>query len=217
MSASLKAPHLRVVGQAVGELSDADLVEALLRHEPWAAERVWRRHSAPVFGLIGRCLGFRTDTEALTQLVFLKLFAEVDRLQSPHNLSRALYAGAVRVLRRELFRRRLRRLIGRSRPSATLEDVATIADPKVREAVCSFYELLDALPSASRIMLVLGRVEGLTPVEIAEVMDMPLLKVQRRLARDQQRAQSILRLSPALAAYKVVERDAEPNLMPEGA
>jgi len=217
MSASLKAPHLRVVGHAVGELSDAELVEALLRHEPWAAERVWRRHSAQVFGLIGRCLGFRTDTEALTQLVFLRLFAEVDRLKSPHNLSRALYAGAVRVLRRELFRRRLRRLIGASRPSATPEDVATIADPKMREAVCCFYELLDALPSVSRLLLVLGRVEGLSPVEIAEVMDMPLLKVQRKLARDQQRALSILRLSPVLAGYKVVAPDSDPDLMPEGA
>ncbi len=218
MSASLRVPHLRVVSdRTFGELSDPALTDALLRREPWAAESVWQRYSPLVFSLMRNCLGFRSDAEELTQQTFLRLFARVEVLEVPRALKSVLYSGAVQLLRGQLWRRRLRAVVGCGRPSASPEDVMGIADSRAREAICTFYDTLDALSATDRILLILRQIEGLSAVEIAEVMGWPLSKVQRRVARAVRRVHVSFIEDAWLTPRVHSDRPSDQGLQPEGA
>src|SRR5216110_3266241 len=68
-------------GESAASPRERELVAALGRGEPWAAEEVWDRHAAGVRRLITRALGPRTEVEDLTQETFMRIFSRIGVLR----------------------------------------------------------------------------------------------------------------------------------------
>src|SRR5690242_17075451 len=60
---------------------ELDLVAALGRGEPWAAQEVWERHASRVRRLMIRALGPLTEVDDLTQEVFMRIFSRIGILR----------------------------------------------------------------------------------------------------------------------------------------
>src|SRR4051812_27637309 len=72
-----------------------ELVAALGRGEPWAAQEVWDRHAGSVRRLMARALGPRPEVEDLTQEVFMRVFSRIGALRDPGALREFVIAVAV--------------------------------------------------------------------------------------------------------------------------
>lgn len=178
------APHLRVVSdRSPGELSEAGLTEALQRREPWAAEVAWKRHSSAVYGLFTRGLGRGADVESLTQEVFLRLFTRIGSLEEPAALRSFIYSHAVTLMRRELWRRKLRRYLPARKRGIVYEETRWQLDRPSRLVLSRLYAVLDQLSPSDRTLFTLRELEGLGYGEIAEVLGKSVGTVKRRVAR----------------------------------
>src|SRR3954462_13401142 len=116
-----------------------ELVEALGRGEPWAAQEVWDRHAASVHRLMSRALGPRPEVEDLTQEVFMRVFSRIRGLRDPRALREFVVAVAVNVLKRELRRRWVRRKVLLSDSGSVPEIEAPRVDAEAREALGRCY------------------------------------------------------------------------------
>lgn len=203
-----RAAHLRVVGEhAPAELSEASLARALQRGEPWAAEAVWKRYCACIYGMLARGLGRGAEPESLTQAVFFRAFTHIRSLEEPAALRNFLYSQAAVVLRRELTKRRLRRWFGKSRRFLGRDEARWQPERASRPVLSRLYEVLAQLSPSERVLFSLSQLEGLSDAEVAEVLGKPVAFVKRKLARVSARLEVLVRCDPLLDRYV-----AEPRL-----
>ncbi|HET9930990.1 MAG TPA: sigma-70 family RNA polymerase sigma factor [Polyangiaceae bacterium] len=182
------------------DVNDAVLRRALLRRERWAAAAVWKRFSPRVFSIFSRSLPRSKASEELTQEVMLHALDEASRARRVKCLGSLVYGQAARVLRREFRRDAFRRRYWpRSRAKAA--ELVLVADRTERAALLKLYDALDQLSAADRVLFVLHEFELLSDVEIADALDLPLLKTRKRLARALGRIESEVDCDPLLAAY----------------
>lgn len=211
-----RVPHLRIVGDRTpGELSEASLSEALRRREPWAAEAVWKRHAPSVYGLLARGLGRGAEPEVLTQAVFLRVFARIRSLHEPSALKSFVYSHAAVVLRRELRKRWLRRVLSRRR-ALTADEARWLLDRPARLVLARLYEVLDQLSPGDRVIFSLRELEGLSHAQLAEVLGKPVSSVKRRVTRINGRLEVMVRSDPLLDHYVVQTRPCDADRL-EGA
>jgi RNA polymerase sigma-70 factor (ECF subfamily) len=191
-----------------GELSEALLAEALLRREPWAAETVWRHHAPAIFAFLGRGLGRSADIEQLTQEVFLRVLTRIKSLNDPSALQNFIYSLAVGVMRRELRRSALRRLLPRRRRQAG-DAEAEWLDRESRSVLTRLYEVLDELSPLDRIIFVLRQIEGFSYAEMAEVLARPAATLRRKFERIDARVEALVQADPLLEHYLAHAREFE--------
>lgn len=132
-----------------------------------------------VFSVALRFLRDRAAAEELAQDVFLQLFRRLDQMDSP--------AHAVWWLRRAICHRAIDELRKRKlRPRIPLQSVA---EPRDNSAPPDIFlrqrlqELVDGLPEKARMVVVLRYQEDLDPLEIAEMLQMPVSTVKSHLHR----------------------------------
>ena len=65
--------------------------------------------------------------------------------------------------------------------------------------IAAFRRLLDRLPEKKRTVFVLHEIEGLAPVEIAAIVDAPVLTVRTRLFYARRELAELMREEPTLA------------------
>jgi len=192
---------LRLVGGAASEPDDRELVRALSAGEPWAFRATWNRYAGLVYGLIDRALGSATESEDLTQDVFLIFFRAPGRLRNPYALRSFLCSSAVRRLRSHLRSKHVRRILLVLDPK-TLSAIAVRGeDSEGREALERFYALLDTLRPVDRIAYCLRHIEGLKLEEIASITATSLATVKRRLRRASAHVEGLAKADPDLACY----------------
>lgn len=192
-------PALRLVPKAPVAIDDGALVRALREGSPGAPELLWDRYASVVRGLLRRSLGPEDEVEDLVQDVFLRFFSRMGRLREPAALRSFLLGIAVRVLRSELRRRRVRRRFGGGRDSlrSDLADaVGSNAEPAWR-----MRWLLDQLKPETKILFLLRYVEGLDVAEIASTLEVSLATAKRRLRRANDTIASLAGQDPLLAQY----------------
>ena len=80
----------------------------LVAREPWAIAETWRRFAPMVLLTAERSLGSRIEAEDIVQEVFWRVFRKAQTLRDPERLRSFIYSFAVRVLKAELRRRRVR-------------------------------------------------------------------------------------------------------------
>ena len=138
-----------------------------------------RGHQAMVFGLAYHFLHDRGLAEELAQEVFLELFRQFDRIESPAHL--------VFWLRKVASRRCIDQIRRRSFwPKLRLDEVPEPAmktdgrDPMLSRALA---RLVASLPEKPRMVVILRYQEDLAPAEIAQVLDMPVATVKSHLQR----------------------------------
>jgi RNA polymerase sigma-70 factor, ECF subfamily len=174
-------------GEAQPNPAEIELVEALGRGEPWAAEEVWDRHAGSVRRLMARALGPGPEVDDLTQEVFMRIFSRIRILRAPGALRQFVIAVAVNVLRRDLRRRWIRRKVLLS-DSGSLPDIeAPGADPEAREALARCYAILDKLGARERAAFVLRYMEERTLEEVAMALGVSLSTAKRLVNRSSER------------------------------
>jgi RNA polymerase sigma-70 factor (ECF subfamily) len=180
------------VSTTAGEAGKANseqiqLVDALRRGEPWAAQEVWDRHAASVHRLMSRALGPRPEVEDLTQEVFMRVFSGIRGLREPNALREFVLAVAVNALKGELRRRWVRRKVSLSDSGSVPEIEAPRVDAEAREALGRCYAILDKLSARERAAFVLRYMEERSLEEVATGLGVSLSTAKRLVSRSSAR------------------------------
>lgn len=132
-----------------------------------------------VFSIAFRFLHDRAVAEELAQDVFLKLYRELPRLQSPEHVKfwlRKVISHRAMDYARSAHRRR----------EVALEE---IPEPAVRQSGgdllldASLRKLVASLPEEARMVIVLRYQEDMEPTEIAGALGLPVATIKSRLRR----------------------------------
>jgi RNA polymerase sigma-70 factor (ECF subfamily) len=182
-------------------LDDADLVRAFSGGENWAARAIWNRHAPMVYRLLERALGPNGEVEDLTQDVFLRAFAALPSLRDVEALRSFIYSVALRTLKWELRRRRVRRILRLSNTGQLPDLPVRGVDSEARQLLARFYGLLEQLRVNDRAAFVLRHMEGLTLEEIADRMGVSLATVKRWVSRASQDVSALVDGDRELSAY----------------
>jgi RNA polymerase sigma-70 factor (ECF subfamily) len=154
-------------------------------------ETVVREHQSIVFSLAYHFTGDRAVAEELAQDVFLELYRHFNELRSSKHVVYWLRKVASRKCIDQARRRKLR-------SAANLEDAPEpfawmpAEDPMLKRYI---EQLLARLAETPRMIVILRYQEGLEPMEIADLLEMPVATVKSHL----QRALELLRRKVAAA------------------
>jgi RNA polymerase sigma-70 factor (ECF subfamily) len=180
-----KGTEQRVTPQAAPgqepETPEAALIRGLCAGEPWAERALIDRYGAHVERILMRILGGHSDLDDLTQEVFVRAFERLDELHDPPALRRWLSAIAVFVAREAIRRRKRRQWLVFLSAETTPEIEVPAASLEARAALRAFYDVVDSLDADKRIAFTLRFVEGMELGEIAEVCDVSLATIKRRI------------------------------------
>jgi RNA polymerase sigma-70 factor (ECF subfamily) len=169
--------------------------------EGWAAGAIWMRHAPMVHRLLERALGPSGEAEDLTQDVFLRTFERMPALRDTGALRSFIYSIALRTLKWDLRRRRVRRILRLSATGEPPDLPVRAADNEARQLLTRFYLLLDQLAANERAVFVLRHMEGFKLEEIAEQMGVSLATVKRWLGRAAQRVSALVEADSGLSNY----------------
>lgn len=188
--------------------SDRELVTALLARDPRAPAQTWRKYAPRVFGVVQRTLGLASDVEDITQEIFLRVFSRVHTLREPEAFGSFVLSVAVRVIKWQLRRRRVRRILYFM--DQVPEEPVPSLDIEARGKLRRFYGVLDTLPADERFVFALRHVEGMTLQEIADLSGVSLSTAKRRLGKATLRIVQRTRADPGLCEYSTrIARDLE--------
>jgi RNA polymerase sigma-70 factor (ECF subfamily) len=176
---------------------DAVLVESIARGDTRALELIYQRHSRGVYSLALRLLTDGPQAEEVVQETFLKLWHQ-PRAYQPNRgrllpwLLGVAHHHAVDILRRRRLEQRhrvapppyaagddLADLTDSLGLASNETDPATLADGYDQRA--AIWRALAMLPIEQRLPLELAYYRGMTQLEIATVLDLPLGTVKTRM------------------------------------
>jgi RNA polymerase sigma-70 factor (ECF subfamily) len=139
------------------------------------------RACAPVFL---RSLGRPAqEIEDLAQEVFLRIFSRVSAIRNPAALREFVMAVAVRVLKWEFRRRRVRRWVRLSDNGGVPDIVTDGVDQEARQALERCYAILDSLGARDRMAFALRYFEEMTMEEAASRLSVSLSTAKRLVNR----------------------------------
>jgi RNA polymerase sigma-70 factor (ECF subfamily) len=176
---------------------DQPLVQAALRGDLHAFERLVERHRDIVFRVAARLVGSDEEAEDVTQDTFLRAFHRLDRYRGEAAfrswLLRIAHNTAVTYVTRK-------RAPSHSPLDALAEDVAAAEQRggpaeqlERRERLKRLDTKIKGLSPGHRAVLVLRDIEGLSYDEIARVTDAPIGTVKARLHRARDEFVDVLR------------------------
>ena len=157
---------------------DESLLERLRADDETAFTELYLRYARYVAGVVFSLLGDDGELDDVVQETFVDAQAGLADVEDPAAIRRWLVVIAIRRVHRLLARRRLRRWY-----AAKLAELSPRAsDPRDGRRVEDLYDALDRVPAKLRIVWILGRVGAMPLQEIAEVCEISLATVKRRLA-----------------------------------
>lgn len=168
--------------------TDEELVEACLAGEESAFDVLVGRWEKRIRGAIYRLVGSDEEARDLCQEAFLKAYKSLRSFKREARFSSWLYQIALNLCRDRMRRRRGKTMVsldeleegGAAMPVAgpTALDLLQERDTKrlVRGAI-------EALPDEQREVIILKEYQGLTFLEIAQALDVPISTVKTRLYR----------------------------------
>ncbi len=180
------------------ETSDADVARALILGEAWAVSETWNRLAPMVLTMSERCMGSRSEAEDITQEVFYRVFRKASTLRDPNSLRSFVYSFAIRVLKTELRRRKLRSWLSLNQPNELELLQSQTPDLESREQLRRFHSLLDRLSPRDRLVFILRRMEAMTVEEIARHMNLSESTVKRSMVHASTRLARWIDADPAL-------------------
>ena len=173
---------------------ERELIRRAQRGDVAAYEELVRAHQQRIFAIAAGVLRRNEDLEDIVQQVLLKVYLSLKRFDLRSAFSTWLYKVTVNECLDYLRKKKVRRLVYEANlteeQAQQLHDVegAAANHPglpssrrvELRQIVDG---LLEKLPEAEQLMLVLKEVEGLTVEEIGAVLDMNVNTVKVRLFR----------------------------------
>jgi RNA polymerase sigma-70 factor, ECF subfamily len=171
---------LSLVKSRDGEpVSDSELGLALILGQPWAQVETWNRFSPIVLKMAVSVVGSESDARDVVQEVFCRLLRKARTLRNPDCLHAFVISFAVRVLKSELYRRRVRSWLSFHDPQTLPEVAADAVDVESRDLLRKFYGLLARLGARERLVYTLRNIELMTIEETAEAMQISIATVKR--------------------------------------
>jgi RNA polymerase sigma-70 factor (ECF subfamily) len=168
---------------------DAAIVSGLRRGETWAKAAFFDRCVPCVERIIKAILGHHKHDELsdIIHDVFVQALGSLQNLRDPSALVGWVQAVAATTAYRVIRARRARRWLlfwaPVEMPDVTFEGVS----PELAEAYRRTYELLGRLPADERLAFALRFIEGLELNQVAEMCDVSLATIKRRLAKAEKR------------------------------
>jgi RNA polymerase sigma-70 factor (ECF subfamily) len=168
--------------------SDEELIEACRDGETSAFDVLVDRWEDKIRGAAWRVLGSEEEARDVAQEAFLKAYRGLDGFKRQARFSSWLYQIALNLCRDRLRRRKTRASVSleeleesgpvlvEPRPGAHEIAVSNDLAGAVRRAVAG-------LPEEQREVVILKEYEGLTFLEIAQALDVPVSTVKTRLYR----------------------------------
>lgn len=176
--------------------ADADLVEALRREEPDAAERLVERYGDRVYRLAMRITGLREDAEEAAQDALWTIARKVNMFKGESAFGSWIYRITANAAYQKLRTRRqksaeialddvLPSLDRDGRHFEPMDDWSNRVDEKALQGELHdvLQRAIDGLPADYRTALVLHDVEGLSNPDIAETLGISLPAVKSRVHR----------------------------------
>jgi RNA polymerase sigma-70 factor (ECF subfamily) len=145
-------------------------------------------------------LGSGDGVQDVVQEVFLQVFKSLPQFRGTARLSTWVYRIGVNVT---LMHRRATR----SRPRLVREDVALVpADPQPlpdeqferKRRAAALEQVMDQLSEKKRTVFILHELQGLSPVEVAEIVRAPVLTVRTRLFYARRELMALIASEPSL-------------------
>jgi RNA polymerase sigma-70 factor (ECF subfamily) len=178
----------------------------LVASEAWAVAETWHRFAPMVIMMAERCLGSKSEAEDLGQEVFYRVFRKAKTLRDPRCLRSFIYSFAVRALRTELRRKRLRSWLSFHEPEALVDVGCGTLDVESRDLLRRFHTLLDRLTPRDRLVFTLRRMESMTVEEIATYMGISVSTVKRSMTHASSRLSRWIEADPGLTGLLHRER-----------
>jgi RNA polymerase sigma-70 factor (ECF subfamily) len=152
-----------------------------------------------VLTMAERCLGSKSEAEDIAQEAFYRVFRKAKTLRDPSRLRSFVYSFAIRTLKTELRRRKLRSWLSFDQPEALVDMGSRTLDMESRDLLRRFHALLDRLSPRDRLVFILRRMETMTVEEIATHTELSTSTVKRSLAHASQRLSQWIDADPGLA------------------
>jgi RNA polymerase sigma-70 factor (ECF subfamily) len=167
---------------------DEELVEACRSGEVSAFDLLVARWEDKIRGAAYRLLGSEEEARDVAQEAFLKAYRGLAGFKREARFSSWLYQIAINLCRDRLRRRRGRRLVsleGLEESAAPLPDARPSAHELVErlDFARAVRRAIAELPQEQQEVVVLKEYQGLTFLEIAESLDVPISTVKTRLYR----------------------------------
>jgi RNA polymerase sigma-70 factor (ECF subfamily) len=166
---------------------DREVLERFRLGDEAAVKAVYDRFGGPVFALSLSILGEHGLAADATQQTFIKAWRAASTYDPDRSFGPWIYAIARRTAI-DLYRKRSRVLVS--------DQVDVAHFPTGLETVWEVFEVrsaLDRLPDEERQVVRMSHFEGLTHVEIAERLDIPVGTVKSRSHRAHQRLLAMLK------------------------
>lgn len=195
----LHVPLSLVVGKDRRDTSDGDLARSLGAGEAWAVAETWHRFAPMVLTMAERALGSRSEADDIGQEVFYSLYRKAKHLRDPDSLRSFVYSFAVRALKYELRRKRMRAWLSFDEPEAFVDLGSRTLDVESRDLLRKCYALLDRLTPRDRLVFTLRRMESMTVEEISTTMDISVSTVKRSMSHASNRLLHWINADPGLA------------------
>ena len=168
--------------------ADADLIARVKGGSSEALDEIYRRYSSPVYSLVWKILQNPEESED----VALDVFWQIWRQASSYDAARGAPPAWIFTLARSRAIDRLRARHRKEDRTISFDDPAVVLDPLDQEAtpdqVASYRQNRDAVREAMKVLsapqreaVELAFFQGLTHVEIAEKLQLPLGTVKTRI------------------------------------
>lgn len=150
-----------------------------------AAGVLFDRHAPVVRRILTRTLGPFHEVEDLVQETFVHFFNKLDGLRNLDALRSFVVSIAVRVVKHELRRRRVRKILHLAPPEelSELPEPMRGIDHDAREALRRLFVILDDLDVQSRLVFTLRHLDEMELMEVAVAVNESLASVKRRLGK----------------------------------
>jgi RNA polymerase sigma factor (sigma-70 family) len=188
-----------VVGKDHRDTSDSDLARGLAAGETWAIAATWHRFAPMVLMMAERSLGSRSEADDVGQEVFYRVFRKAKTIRDPNSLRSFIYSFAVRALKSELRRKKLRAWLSFHEPESLADLSFQTSDVEARDLLRRCHGLLDRLTPRDRLVFILRRMESMTVEEIALTMGISESTVKRSMLHASNRLSRWIDADPGLA------------------
>ncbi len=181
---------------------DPAIVRGVRAGEPWARAALFDRCAPIVERIVRRIVGHHRDEVAdVVHDAFVHALAAIGQLRDPEALISWMQTIATHVACKAIRARRARSWLFFWDPSELPDRPVDGVDPHLTEACRRTYAILDRLPVDERAAFALRFIEGLDLERVAELCDVSLSTIKRRLARAETRFTAAARCDEVLSTW----------------
>jgi RNA polymerase sigma-70 factor, ECF subfamily len=169
-----------------------------------AFRQLFHRHRDDVMRLVYRLMGQRADVEDVVQEVFVQVFRSLRDFRGDSKFSTWVHRVTVNVVLMTRRAARSRPVFAGEPPNPNLTSAhQTLPDEETarNQRMVAFQRCIERLTEKKRLVFVLHELEGLSTVEIAEIVSIPVLTVRTRLFYARKELCQLMKEEPSLEAY----------------